>query len=293
MSLCKCGCGGEAEPGNEYINGHNARVNNPMKNPNAIQKQRETQRINKEIREGKRPPPVLPYCECGCGQRVTKPGNRFIQGHHMRVNNPKKGKTKETDEGIRMAGEKSSKTRKRMFVNGELEIWNKGETKETNEILRKIGEKSSKTKKAFFVSEEGQKWLDKNRRGENAPMYGKHTPLTEEHLKKILKAVCAAPNKKEQYLYWILQEIFPNEYKFVGDGSVIIGGFSPDFININGQKKLIEHFGDYWHKGDDEGNRIFQFKLFGFDTLVIWEHELNDNEIEMTIAKIIEFHYRK
>ena len=126
--------------------------------------------------------------------------------------------------------------------------------------------------------------------GEKNHFYGKHH--TEESLRKMLKAVCAKPNKPEQYLLQLLQEILPNEYKFVGDGSVIIGGCSPDFINTNGQKKFIEMFGDYWHRNDDEGNRIFQFKLFGFETLVVWEHELRDDEIEMTIAKIMEFHFR-
>ena len=33
----------------------------------------------------------LPFCECGCGGRVTKKGNRFIQHHHMKgSNNPMK-----------------------------------------------------------------------------------------------------------------------------------------------------------------------------------------------------------
>lgn len=27
---------------------------------------------------------LLPFCECGCGLRVTKSGNRFIHGHHQR-----------------------------------------------------------------------------------------------------------------------------------------------------------------------------------------------------------------
>ena len=27
---------------------------------------------------------LLPFCECGCGERVSKPGNRFIHGHHAR-----------------------------------------------------------------------------------------------------------------------------------------------------------------------------------------------------------------
>lgn len=26
----------------------------------------------------------LPLCECGCGLRVTKLGNRFIHGHYLR-----------------------------------------------------------------------------------------------------------------------------------------------------------------------------------------------------------------
>lgn len=26
----------------------------------------------------------LPFCKCGCGQRVVKKGNRFIIGHHGR-----------------------------------------------------------------------------------------------------------------------------------------------------------------------------------------------------------------
>lgn len=27
---------------------------------------------------------LLPFCECGCGERITKKGNRFIWGHNMR-----------------------------------------------------------------------------------------------------------------------------------------------------------------------------------------------------------------
>ena len=134
MSLCECGCGGEASPGCRFIQGHHVR------SKEVIQKMNETCKINKEIKEGKRPAPVLPFCECGCEQRVTKLGRRFIKGHWIRVNNPNKGKTKETDEGI-----------------------------------RKVSEKCSKTKKVFFASEEGQKWLGENRRGENSPSYGKQS----------------------------------------------------------------------------------------------------------------------
>ena len=48
--------------------------------------------LNKEIKEEKEPILELPFCACGCGGRVTKPGNKYIRGHHARVDHPMKGK---------------------------------------------------------------------------------------------------------------------------------------------------------------------------------------------------------
>lgn len=96
-----------------------------------------------------------------------------------------------------------------------------------------------------------------------------------------------SPNKAELRVKALLNKLFPNEYKFVGNGEFILGGKCPDFMNINGQKKLIELFGDYWHRNDNPEDRINYFKRFGFDTLVLWEHELEDyNKI---VSKIEEF----
>jgi hypothetical protein len=57
---------------------------------------------------------------------------------------------------------------------------------------------------------------------------------------------------------------------------MVIAGKCPDFINCNGEKKIIELFGDYWHLGENPQERIDEFKPFGFDTLVIWEKELKN-----------------
>ena len=84
------------------------------------------------------------------------------------------------------------------------------------------------------------------------------------------------PNKLETIILAILETLYPGEWKFVGNGEVMIGGKFPDFININGQKKIIEVFGDYWHCGENSEDRINIFKPYGYDTLVIWEHELKD-----------------
>ncbi len=95
------------------------------------------------------------------------------------------------------------------------------------------------------------------------------------------------PNKPETTLAQLLEYLYPEEWKFVGDGSLIINGYNPDFANINGKKLLIELFGDYWHKGQDPQKRIALFHKFGYQTLVVWERELKDETL--LIQRIQEF----
>ena len=58
-------------------------------------------------------------------------------------------------------------------------------------------------------------------------------------------------------------------------------------MNCNGQKKIIEFFGDYWHQGDDPKERAAAFEPFGYETLVIWGHEMN--RIEKVKERIHDF----
>ena len=85
----------------------------------------------------------------------------------------------------------------------------------------------------------------------------------------------------------LLKKSFPNEWKFVGDGQFILAGKCPDFINVNGQKKIIEFFGNYWHKLEEEQQRINLFTEYGYQTLIIWEHELKD--IDKLSNKLLKF----
>lgn len=84
-------------------------------------------------------------------------------------------------------------------------------------------------------------------------------------------------NKAEKKLEDLLNITSPGKYKFVGDGSVIIGGRCPDFIDEE-QKKIIEMFGNYWHQSVDEKLKIEHFESHGYKTLVVWEKELKDEE---------------
>jgi G:T-mismatch repair DNA endonuclease (very short patch repair protein) len=108
-----------------------------------------------------------------------------------------------------------------------------------------------------------------------------------EFVRKKMKANNVRPNKPEKFLTKLFQELYPNEWKYVGDGQFILAGKCPDFVNINGQKKIIELYGDYWHKDDNPQDRIDLFAKYGYQTLVIWEHELED--VENLKEKLVSF----
>ena len=116
--------------------------------------------------------------------------------------------------------------------------------------------------------------------------------LNPEYAKKMFDRFGIKPTKPEIELQNILNELFPGEYKYVGNGEVFINGKNPDFINCNGKKKIIEMFGNYWHKGQDPQSRINIFKPYGYETLVIWENDLK-NYKELVKRKIIKFHYER
>lgn len=87
-------------------------------------------------------------------------------------------------------------------------------------------------------------------------------------------------NNCEIKVEFILNKLFPNTYKFVGNGKFIIDGFCPDFLNIKGKKQLIEFFGDYWHNKPKvklrDLDRLKSYEKFGYKTLIIWEYELQN-----------------
>ena len=105
----------------------------------------------------------------------------------------------------------------------------------------------------------------------------------KEYAMKILSI--KSPNKTEKYLNEILNEILPNKYKFVGDGKKRIGSKFPDFI---WKHKIIELYGDYWHRNDHLEDKINYYECFGYDCLVIWERDLRQS-LELTKIRIIEY----
>jgi G:T-mismatch repair DNA endonuclease (very short patch repair protein) len=62
---------------------------------------------------------------------------------------------------------------------------------------------------------------------------------------------------------------------------IVIGNRIPDIVNIN-EKKIIELFGDYWHKNEtkeEQDNRMNTYKNNGYSALIVWETELKNEDL--------------
>lgn len=192
------------------------------------------------------------YCSHSCVQKGKHPSSEFKKGHVTWI----KGKR-----GIRL----SPKTE---FKKG-VAPWNKGK----HILLNKF---SGKTYEEMY----GKERADEIKKKVGIKSIGrKHTfKPTPETIRKML--IIRSPNKAEKFLNLLLQENFPREWEFVGDGKLVIEGKNPDFVNTNGKKLLIDLFGNHWHEESEVKPRIDTFAKYGYKTLIIWDKELkNEKEI--------------
>lgn len=118
----------------------------------------------------------------------------------------------------------------------------------------------------------------------------------------MLSARRIKPTKPERQLEAILSKHFP-EFEYNGDGrlGVTLGGLTPDFVNVNGKKDLIEVFGDYYHSaeviGDDwrrsELGKMMIYNSLGWRCLILWASDLKSKPEAEIIEMIRKFHRRR
>jgi len=300
--FCKCGCKQRTSPGSNYISGHNGkgvkhsqeridkRVQSTKEtdlrrgtkrkgnwNPWSIGLTKETSLKLKETakkqsktmkkkfldpeftRKWFKDRSGLPWkdkeiepslCQCGCGE-YAKAGAKYISGHYMRT---LKGVPRSLETIAKIVKTKNSLVLKRRKLCG-----------------CGCGE----------YAKSGNRYINGHQ--------SKGRVISPETLMRIRERSSANPNKLELRVQRWLDKLFPKEWKYVGDFQTFIGGKCPDFMNVNGQKKLIEVFGDYWHQDDDPQKRIDHFSEYGFETLVLWEGGINSNPKKAKEA-IMDFH---
>jgi hypothetical protein len=207
-----------------------------------------------------------------------KLGNKnYFYGKHHNEESLKKMRTPRLNEEFKekMRKPKSEKTR-RSFI----------EAQNREDVKRKIFESNNKPEVKIKRSKSAKESNNRPDVKEKIRLSTKNNWKNLKYVEKQMISRSIRPNKPETVILNLLNEIFPNEWKYTGDFSFMVNGKNPDFTN-NGQKKLIEFFGDYYHKGEDPENRKRIFKEFGYETLVIWEYELKN--FDQVIVKIKKF----
>ena len=221
------------------------------------------------------------HCSTEC--RFKAPGNRT-------------GATLESGDPGTM---RQAENHRRLHAEGYLKPWSdedraKGEEKRL-EALHSVefSQKRSKLMKEFCATEDGKKqcakgaiasWQSKLDNPEKLEAWFKAISGSADHY---VRGVNHKKTKPEQKIVDLLKSMSLNDWKFTGDGSKSIEGKFPDFSN--GDHKIIEVFGDYWHQKDEEIERIKYFNERGYDCLVLWESQIEANvdEVKNTIKEFV------
>lgn len=167
--------------------------------------------------------------------------------------------------------------------------WNKGLTKATSSKLAGV----SNSLKGHEVTKETRLLMSTNLRNSLCAMSEEQKA---EWLKAHIKPASKRPNKAEITLSGILDTLLAKQYVYTGDGQIIVNGLCPDFVNCNGQRKIIELFGNYWHTKrvkkwqDTELGRQMAYNYCGFNCLVVWESELVEENRKNLTERILKFH---
>jgi len=208
----------------------------------------------------------------------------FPTGHVMNVGKVCSPETKEKIRKSLIGKPRSEKTRKANSKAGK-EKWQDPVYREMM-IQRRKGLVAGEKHPMF-----GKKHTEESRRkmseahiglqaGENHPLFGKH-PLAETIRKMLTRRTPTSLEKK--FLGIVEKNGLP--YKFVGDGSFMIGRKNPDFININGLKIAVEVYARYYKLRHAETVKEWQedrervFKEYGWTAIFFDETQVNERNI--------------
>ena len=242
------------------------------------------------------------------------------------------------------AGLKQSQTRKRLFAEGKLTVWNKGKTKEdcpqlgnsgvkkgykylpnrkgwnegltkeTDERVKNISEankghipwnKNMVGCKHSGSFKNGHKAWNKDKKGLQVSWSKGLTAVTDERIKRGVEKRIGRIKTKEE-IKKMLRRRIPTSlekkfqsiinkhnlpYKYVGDGSFIIGHYNPDFINTNSEKIAVEVYARFYKQLDNRNiedwkkQRSKVFAKYGWSIIYFNEKQVNENNVLEILKK--------
>ena len=167
--------------------------------------------------------------------------------------------------------------------------WSKGLTAETDERLKNVGDKVRKALKGRKRPNISKALMGRKRPDLSKALIGRK--LSEEHIKNCLRR--RIPTSLEEKFQGIIDK-YNLPYKYVGDGSFIIGKKNPDFINTNNEKIAIEVYARYYKLRNDETieewkeKRNKVFKEYGWRIIYFDETEVTERNVLNKIKKEVE-----
>ena len=284
LRYCYCGCGKtlscKINSSQKYLHGHNPLVN----------------RIEHYL------PRETRVCKCGCNKSfkcIISSPKKFILGHANRGKKfimgkyPLRGKTYEEVYGIEKANaiKKKQGDKKRKFKRHEIRICQCGCDKsfEVGQLKRQryIHGHNMRISKHWKIGLEKILNYTRSKKGKTwEEIYGEE--YREKQVSKILKGSLKRPTSYEAKIISLIKK-YNLPYKYVGDGEVWIGRKNPDFLNINGEKILIEVYSAYRHPDNYEIIRTIHFSKYGFKVIFLNDNDLyrNKNWESQCLGKIL------
>ncbi len=104
-------------------------------------------------------------------------------------------------------------------------------------------------------------------------------------LGNVTKNLCKRPTSLEKKMINYIKKNNLN-FKYTGDGSFIIGGKNPDFVNINGSKICIEIGNHYHHKNNYEQKRKKHFAKYGWSCYTLIMDKFNQEKVKRLFSEI-------
>ncbi len=251
-------------------------------------------------------PKEPPICKCGCGEIVGPWRSmkyswpKFVNGHAVRTEIVKKklsekcgripwnkGLTKDTNETILKISESNKLNNhasdpeiRNKISNSVKELHKKGREENTGPYSTKWKQKLSKASKQLGA--EGKLWAQTPKGKEKLSVLNSERNLSGK------MAVTKFPTKPEL----IVEEWFKESIHYVGNGKFWIRGSNrnknPDF-KVNGQRKVIEIDGDYWHTKEQQEELKEFYSNLNWGVLFIWVSEIykNPDKIKNEIHEFI------
>lgn len=281
---CECGCEKFVNLGKRFLNHHHNKGEKHYRHKVLLDK------------------PIV-KCFCNCGNYAL-PGNNYINHHHHKGKH-RSEETKRLLSNIAKARIRSPKTKQKQS-DSMKKVWQDKEYSEKMSNIHKEQWKDPEYIENVSIALKNV-WKDEKYSKRMSDIHIEQWK-DPEYVSHVFTALNIFPNKPEKFLLEILNKLFNKEYEYNGNyrAGITIGGFVPDFVNVNGQKKLIEFNGCVWHccrickkkhpLGHDsedirkhDKRKILVYKKLGWTTLTIWTHDLSKKNLE---KRLIAFNFK-